>query len=215
LFYLGLSQTNASRTTLLINLQPFFVLCLAHFFLPGDSFTWRKTIGIVMGFTGIVFMFIKRDSVTSTLQTGDLLILLTTFIWAINAVYTKKIIHHFQPFQLALYPMLFSIPLFLVMGWLWDNGMINKINPAILGSLFYQGLLTAGFGFVVWTYLLRQYGATTLHAFIFIMPVAGVFLGGILLGEPITPNIIVALILIAIGIVIINYRTKKTTRKAE
>jgi len=54
LFYLGLSKTNASRGTLLANLQPFFILLLAHFFIPGDRMTVRKTIGILMGFLGVV-----------------------------------------------------------------------------------------------------------------------------------------------------------------
>jgi drug/metabolite transporter (DMT)-like permease len=46
LFYLGLSKSNASRGTLLLNLQPFFTLFLAHFFIPGDPITVRKTLGI-------------------------------------------------------------------------------------------------------------------------------------------------------------------------
>jgi drug/metabolite transporter (DMT)-like permease len=54
LFYLGLSKSNASRGTLLANLVPFFILFLAHFFIPGDRITRKKFFGILLGFGGIV-----------------------------------------------------------------------------------------------------------------------------------------------------------------
>ena len=51
LLYFGLSKTNASRGTLLINLQPFFVLFLAHYFIPGDRITKKKILGDSLGGT--------------------------------------------------------------------------------------------------------------------------------------------------------------------
>jgi drug/metabolite transporter (DMT)-like permease len=57
--------------------------------------------------------------------------------------------------------------------------------------------------------LLQKYGAVALHSFIFIMPIAGVLLGGLILREPITINIMIALVLIVAGILIIHYRQKK------
>jgi len=104
LLYAGLSRTNASRATLLINLQPFFVLFLAHCFIPGDQITKRKILGLFMGFTGMAMVFMGRKGVTTDIQTGDLMILMTAFVWACNTVYTKKIINAFDPFQIVLYP---------------------------------------------------------------------------------------------------------------
>ncbi len=60
LIHLGLSKTAASRGALLTNLQPFFVLILAHFFLKDDVITFRKTIGILMGFTGVFFCVLRK-----------------------------------------------------------------------------------------------------------------------------------------------------------
>jgi len=48
-----------------------------------------------------------------------------------------------------------------------------------------------------------------LHSFIFIMPVSGVLLGGLVLGEPSTVNIIKALFLIVSGILLVNFKQKK------
>jgi drug/metabolite transporter (DMT)-like permease len=209
LFYLGLSKSNASRGTLLANFQPFFTLFLAHFFIPGDQITRRKIMGILMGFAGVAFVFLEKKGVTSDFNTGDTMILAAAFLWACNAVYTKRIISAFQPFQITLFPMVISVPLFFLGGMLWDHPMITLINGKIVGAMVYQSLVTASFGFVVWNSLLQKYGAVALHSFIFIMPITGVLLGGLILGEPITANILIAMLLIVAGILIIHFRQKK------
>ena len=209
LFYLGLNKSNASRGTLLANFQPFFTLFLAHFFIPGDRITQRKIMGILMGFSGVAFVFLEKKGVTSDFNTGDIMILAAAFLWACNAVYTKRIISAFQPFQITLFPMFLSVPLFFLGGILFDHHMIAFIDSKIIGAMVYQSLVTASFGFVVWNSLLKKYGAVALHSFIFIMPITGVLLGGLILGEPITINILIAMLLIVAGILIIHFKQKK------
>ena len=209
LFYLGISKTNASRATLMLNLQPFFTLFLAHFFISGDRITKRKTIGIMLGFAGVIFVFMEKKGVTANFRIGDLIILFAAFLWACNAVYTKRIIHAFKPFHMVLYPMIFSVPFFFFEGFVWDSTMIAHVDAKVFCALLYQGLVAASFCFVAWITLLQKYGAVALHSFIFIMPVSGVLLGGLVLGEPITVNIIIALLLIVSGILLVNFKQKK------
>jgi drug/metabolite transporter (DMT)-like permease len=87
--------------------------------------------------------------------------------------------------------------------------MISKLDLKILGAVLYQSLVTAAFGFVTWNTLLRKYGAVALHSFIFIMPIAGVALGYLVLGEPITSKLLIALVLIVVGILIVHWRPKR------
>jgi drug/metabolite transporter (DMT)-like permease len=209
LFYLGLSKSNASRGTLLVNFQPFFTLFLAHFFIPGDRITKRKIMGILLGFAGVAFVFLEKKGVTSDFEVGDVMILAAAFLWSCNAVYTKRIISAYKPFQIALFPMIFSVPFFFLEGVLWDHHMITFIDSKIIGAMVYQSLVTASFGFVVWNSLLQRYGAVALHSFIFIMPITGVLLGGLILGEPITINILIAMLLIVAGMLIIHFKQKK------
>jgi drug/metabolite transporter (DMT)-like permease len=209
LFYLGLSKSNASRGTLLVNFQPFFTLFLAHFFIPGDRITKRKIMGILLGFAGVAFVFLEKKGVASDFEVGDVMILAAAFLWSCNAVYTKRIISAFKPFQIALFPMIFSVPFFFLEGVLWDHHMIAFINSKIIGAMVYQSLVTASFGFVVWNSLLQRYGAVALHSFIFIMPITGVLLGGLILGEPITINILIAMLLIVAGILMTHIKQKK------
>ncbi len=211
LFYIGLSKTYASRSVLIANLLPFMVLFLSHYFIPGDRITVKKFIGIMMGFTGVVFMFFERKGVTTDLQTGDIIVFMAVLIWSGNAVYTKKIINNFVPFQLVFYPMIFAAPFFFIGGVFMDEKMIFDLNYKVMCGLLYQIFVTASFGFVAWSTLLKKYGASALHSFVFIMPIAGVSLGGILLGEPITSKILVALILITSGILLVHFKVRKFT----
>ncbi len=107
MFYFGLSKSNASRGTLLANLVPFWILFLAHFYIPGDRITGRKFLGILLGFSGVAFMFAETAGVASGFRTAELIILLATFIWACSVIYLKRIIADFNPFQITLYSMVF------------------------------------------------------------------------------------------------------------
>ncbi len=209
LFYLGLSKSNASRGALLSNLLPFFILFLAHFFIPGDRITRRKFIGILLGFSGVVFMFLDEQGVQTGFRTGDFIILVAVTVWACSTVYLKRIISTFPPFQVVLYSTMFSVPLFFLGALLWDNTMVFQLNAPVVGALLYQSLITASFGFVAWNTLLKKYGAVALHSFVFIMPIAGVTLGGLVLGEPITIKILLALAFIVFGIFVVHWQPKK------
>ena len=209
LFYFGISKTNASRATLIVNLQPFFVLFLAHFFIPGDNITIRKLVGILLAFLGVAFVFMEKKGTTAEFQAGDLIMLVVAVLWAVNAIYTKKIISAYSAFQIAVYPMLFAIPFFFLESFLWDPVFLSRLNFTVVASLAYQSLVTASFGFIAWNSMLKIYGAFSLHTFVFIIPVSGVVFGGLILGEPVTYKLLIALSLIAIGLLFVHLKQEK------
>lgn len=201
----GIKKTLASRSALICNLQPFFVLIFAHFFIAGDRITIKKFIGILLGFIGAGFIFLEKNAMASDIRTGDLLIFLSTVIWAVNGVYTKKVLHHYRPYQLAALPGLLSAPFFFIGAVMFDGEMIRTIDTGIVLAMLYQSLITASIGYIVWITMLRKFGAVTLHSFIFLMPVSGVFFGGLVLNEPVaTRNILFALIFIIAGVATVH-----------
>jgi drug/metabolite transporter (DMT)-like permease len=208
LFYLGLNMTTASRGTLIGNLLPFVVLLLAHFFIPGDTITGRKVIGILLGFCGILFVVLDKEGVTVDVKTGDLLIFFAVIIWGMSAIYVKKLTATIHPLIISLYPMFLAAPCFLLVGFFWDDGMVRFIDMSIVISLLYQSFVTASFCYIAWNTMIKKYGATALHSFVFVMPVSGVFFGVVLLGEPFTPHILASISLIAAGIIVINSKKK-------
>lgn len=210
LLYLGLSKTLASRGALVVNTMPFFVLIFAHFYIPEDRITLRKVVGMGLGFSGVALALIDGGPSGSGAYPGDWILILATLIWAVNAVYTKAIIHRFRPFQLVLYPMLCAAPIQFMAGYFWDEAMIFKISGPIVMAVIYQSLITAALGFVAWSTLLRRYGATTLHSFVFIMPISGVTASSLILKEPLNATLIAAVVLVAAGIAIITIKARQT-----
>lgn len=209
LFYHGLSLTYASRGILIVNFQPFVVLILAHFFIAGDRITKKRVTGLVLGFSGVLCVLLDTGGLSANLKSGDVIVFMATILWGINTVYVKRIISGFRAFHVVLYPMVISAPFFLLAGALWDPVPVGDINLTVAGALFYQSMVTAAFGFVAWSFFLKIYGAVTTQSFIFIMPISGVLLGGLVLGEPLTGNILVALVLIGTGIAVVNFRRKR------
>ena len=212
LFYKGLSKTYASRGSLLANMQPFFVLFLAHYFIAGDRMNRRKVIGMVLAFCGVAFVFFQKGDINADLRLGDGIVLMAAFVWACNGVYTKRILSGLEPFQIVLFQTLLAGPLFFLEAFLWDPEMVSNFNMDVFLALLYQGVIVTSFGFVAWNTMLQRYGAVALHSFVFIMPMVGVILGGLVLNEPITPNIGVAMFLVAAGIIVVNYRTRRKTQ---
>ena len=154
-------------------------------------------------------MFLDEAGISGGLRTGDHIILLAVGIWSCSTVYLKRIINSFSPFQVVMYSTMFSVPFFLIEALLWDRSMVFQLNARVIGALIYQSLITASFGFVAWNTMLQKHGAVAMYSFIFIMPIAGVTLGGIILGEPITIKILLALVFIVSGILVVHWRAKK------
>jgi drug/metabolite transporter (DMT)-like permease len=179
-------------------------MILAHYYIPGDAINMKKMLGLVLGFGGVVILFIDGVTLTNTGLTGDLLVLLAVLIWGGHVVYIKKINTGFHPVQISLYPMLMAAPLFLVSGYFFDGQMIRYFDSAIIQSLLYQIFVTASFGIVAWNTMLQKFGATALHSFIFVMPISGVFFGVSLLGEPLTTNLLLSICLVVAGLLAVN-----------
>ena len=203
-FYLGLSKTTASHGTLIANALPFFVMILAHFYIPGDTITVKKIIGLILGFSAVVILFFDNIALTADFLQGDLLVLVAVLVWSGNVIYIKKVIDQFHPIQITLYTMMLAAPMFFISGFFLDGDMVSYVDVSIIGSLLYQALVTASFGMVAWYTMIGKYGATALHSFIFIMPISGVFLGIALLNEPLTAHLIISIILVVTGLIVIN-----------
>lgn len=204
LFYVGQNKTTASHATLIANALPFVVMVLAHLFIQGDTITLKKTVGLCLGFTGVLVLFFDHLVMTDEALQGDLMIFIAVLVWGCNAVYVKRIIADFHPVQVTLYPMIMAAPVFALCGFIVDDEMVRFLDTGIVCSLFYQTFVTASFGLVAWNTMVRKYGATVLHSFVFIMPIAGVFFGVVLLDEPITTNLIASILLVTTGLIVVN-----------
>lgn len=205
--YVGLQYTLASRTYILVYTAPFFVALGAHFFLRGDRLNTWKAVGLILSFAGVATLF-KKDlgSLSFSALPGDLMALAAGVMWGATTVYLKKYLsHRTLPLQTLFYQVFFSAPLLFLVSFVIEDPIVSGFSLVTGFSVFYQCIIVAFISYLVWFELIHRYPVSLLHAFSFFTPVFGVFLSGaLILGEVITPCLIVALILISTGMVLVN-----------
>ena len=209
LIFVGLKYTLASRGYVLLYVAPFFAAIGAHFFLAGDRFTVWKAAGLLSAFGGVVVLFMKNlGSFSFEALPGDVLFLIAGAMWGATTVYIKKyLVQHTEALQILFYQLFFSAPFLLIFSILLEDSFIWGASFALVFSLFYQCIIVAFLSYLVWFMLVSRYPVSLMHAFSFFTPLFGVLFSGLLiLGETIRSNLVVALILVSLGMVLVNYQ---------
>lgn len=204
LIFLALDFTTVARSTLMVNAMPFWVLLGAHFLL-GEHMSARKLVGLVLAFAGVALVFSDKLSLPDPAALkGDIMSLGAGVLWAATTLVIKRgRLAHASAEKVLLYQLVVSAV--VVLPLLPFAGPLLR-HPSALstGALLFQAVYVVAFTYVVWFWLMRRYPAAGLSSFAFLTPAFGVLCGGILLGEPLSLRIFLALGLIAAGLVIVN-----------
>jgi drug/metabolite transporter (DMT)-like permease len=205
--YWGTAFTVASRAIIFLYTHSIWAAIGAHFFLKGDHLTPMKTSGLILAFIGVVSVFgVRSNNLPSTYWIGDLLEVIAALFWAATTVYIKKVasVRPIDHYQTLFSQLFFSIPV-LAVGWiLLDLGKPIVLTAPVLGALVYQSLLVAFFSYLLWFWMIHTYAVSRLAAFIFLAPLFGVLLGGILQGDPLPLQLWVGLGCVGGGIYLVN-----------
>ncbi|HJU31547.1 MAG TPA: EamA family transporter, partial [Hyphomicrobiaceae bacterium] len=108
------------------------------------------------------------------------------------------------PEKVLLYQLAVSAALLLPLSYAMGEPGIVLLDATVLAAFAYTVVVVAFVSYVAWFWLVRTYPPTRLAAFTFLSPVFGVAAGGMLLGEPFTPSLAAALLLIGFGILLVN-----------
>ena len=138
---------------------------------------------------------------------GDLMVLTSGLLLGLRIVYMKRLTQGIHPGKLLLWQAALSIPAFLALSLVFEGGHTYQLNTQIISGILYQGLVIAGFGFMLHTILLKRYVASRLGVFHFATPIFGVIFSNLLLGEVISIGLIGSMILVAVGVTIVNYES--------
>jgi drug/metabolite transporter (DMT)-like permease len=203
-FTLGVDLTLAGRASLFINTYPFFVAILAHFFISNDRLNIRKVLGLILAFCGVFAVFRDRIADSDSRAIGDSLMLISGFLLGVLSVYTKRLVQRINTYKLLLWEMILALPLFFGLGLIFERAYPHTISLSLILSVIYQGMVVAGFCFVVWTLLLKRHSASKISAFMFATPLFGVGLSSLILREPVTLYLVIGAILVASGIYVVN-----------
>ena len=204
----GTHFTLAGRSTVFISIYPFFTAFFAHIFIPGDRLSRLKVIGMILSFVGVATIFAESLAVGRLDHLpGDILVFISGLLLGVRQVYTKRLTQNIDPARILLWQAALSLPIFIVASLLLEDQSSYQFSTAIVGAILYQGLVIAGFCFMVITTLLRRHRASRLGVFGFVTPVIGVVLSNVLLGEGISTGLLVSMFLVGIGIAIVNYES--------
>ena len=205
-FNWGTKLTEVGRASLLLNTYPLFIALLAHFFIQHDRLTAFKTIGLAVAFVGVCFIFYGKSGTNlSTRYLGDLIILLSGFLLAMIHILLKRFMSRMHQFQLLFGQMVIGVPTYFVLSWFFEGGKAayGFSYSSFLG-LAYQGIVVAGFCFIVWVSVLKRYPPSRLSSFFFTTPLWGVLFGHLFFHEPITISLLVGATFVATGIFLVN-----------
>ena len=215
LIFVGLEFTLASRGYVILYAAPFFAALGAHFFLVDDRFTRWKASGLILAFGGLIVLFLKNlGTLSFEALPGDILFLCAGASWGATTVYIKKYLaQRAEPLQILFFQLFFSIPFLFALSLAFEDPVVTGFSLLTAVSLFYQCILVAFLSYLGWFVLVSSYPVSLLHAFSFFTPIFGVIFSGVLiLGEAISPNLVLALIMVSLGMVLVNYQpVDKTT----
>ncbi|AFM25043.1 DMT family transporter [Desulfomonile tiedjei] len=207
LLYWGTAYTDASRAIIILYTHPFWVALGAHLLIPEDRLTFAKTAGLILAFFGVVSVFGSRPNVyNANAWVGDLMEIGAGALWAATTIYIKRFVLSTEAthYQTLFAQLFFSIPVLVGGSLLLEWGRPLHFPSQVLISLFYQVVIIATISYVLWFWMIHRYQVSRLAAFTFLAPLFGVLLSWLMLGESLSPLLLLGLSLVAIGIYLVN-----------
>ncbi|MBD1221329.1 DMT family transporter [Virgibacillus halodenitrificans] len=213
-FYNGLGKVSGMQGAILVSSGTFFTVILAHFFYHNDRLNWKKAIGLVAGFGGVIVANWGSELQLSFQLTGEGYMILAALTGAIGTIMAKELAVGIHPFALTGWQLTIGAALLLVIGLpRLDEGAIT-FTPLGYGLLIYSALLSAA-AFALWYSILKYNKAGEISMFKFITPVSGAILSAMFVpGERLNLFIIGALFLVAVGIIAVNYKGRAARKAA-
>ncbi|WP_330363747.1 DMT family transporter [Butyrivibrio sp. WCD2001] len=206
-FFMSLAHITGVRGSIINASGNFFAIIVAVYLFHFEKFTLRKFIGCVVGFCGILLIFGGINAFGSeavTLQ-GEGAMLTAAFFYALSSCFIKIYSKEESPVVLSGYQFMLGGVILFTIGFFMGGHLIFGSAACVL-NLIYMGFISAG-AYTLWGILLKHNPVSRVSILGFMNPVMGVVLSAILLGEKneaFSARGIVALVLVAAGVVIVN-----------
>ena len=207
--YLGLQHTSASRLTVFLYTSPFWVALLLPRFIATEHLRRLQWVGLAMAFAAVALAF-SEAFVHSSMPgqwKGDAMGLAAGLLWGLTTVAIRttriatvsaeKSLFYQLGVTAAVTPLLS-----LALGETWSF----DYSGLAWGSVFLQTVVGAFASYLTWMWMLRHYPATQMATFTFLTPLFALVFGVMLLGEPLTLQLVLALAGVAAGIVLVSRR---------
>ena len=203
--YWGFMYTTAARGVLFIYAAPFFVALGAHWLFPEERLHGTKIAGLVAAFTGLTLAFADGLRLPTHREVfGDLLELAGASLWATTSLIIKARGQGTSPHRTLFYQLAGSAVLLGALAVVSGEPGVTRLGAPVVAAVLYQIVAVAFVSYLAWFWLLTRYPASHLHAYTFWTPLFGLLAAWLLLGEPVTPALALAMACVALGIYLVN-----------
>ena len=208
--FLGLQFTTASRMAVFIYLSPFVVALGMPFIARSEKLRSVQWLGLSVAFAGVAIAFAEGFHAPAAGERqwlGDALGIAAAALWGATTLAIRASRLATAPpektlaYQLAISGVLLTLAA-LATGERWPAVMA----PLSAGSMVFQTVIVTFASYLAWFWLVRHYPATRIASFTLLTPVAGLSFGVLLLNEPLTLRLLIALVAVATGLLLVNRR---------
>ncbi|MDV7339104.1 DMT family transporter [Terasakiella sp. A23] len=206
LIYWGLEFTNASRAVVFLYIAPFVVAIGSQILFPSEKLNRLQFAGLACSFLGLIVAFGESLSLPDeTMLIGDMMLIVAAVLWGATTLLIKAgPLAKTPPSKTLFYQLCVSAVMLFIGTYLLGEPGIIRLSEAAIYSMIYQTVWVAAMTYTFWFWLIKHYPAPKLSSFSFLTPLFGVFAGIILLDEPLTVSLIIAMCLVAAGIYLVN-----------
>ena len=202
----GVQKVQSNLAAILMSSTPISATILAHMYTDKEKINIFKILGILLGFSGILYLFSDNLLITKDNIFSALMILLGSTFYVIGGILTLKISHKKNENVTASILIwgtiiIFPISIFFEQPW----NLTPRLDSTL--SLIYLGIFPTGIAWLLRFMILKNNGLVFQSQVAYLIPIFGVILGYIFLQEIVTSKVIFALIAVVLGI----YFVKKST----
>ena len=195
----GIKSVQSNLAAILMSTTPLSSTILGHFYTKNEKFNFIKTFGILIGFSGIIYLFSDNLLIDENNFVSALLILLGSTCYVIGGVLTLKISkkrNENVTGSILIWAVLILIPLTIFLEEPW------KLNPRLDStiSVIYLGLVSTGLAWLLRFRILVNNGLIFQSQVSYLIPIFGIFLSYIFLNELITTKVLISLTAVCVGI---------------
>ena len=207
----GVKSVQSNLAAILMSTTPLSSTILGHFYTKNEKFNFIKTFGILIGFSGILYLFSDNLLIDDNNFLSALLILLGSTCYVVGGVLTLKISkkkNENVTGSILIWAVIILIPLVSFIEQPWN--VTPRLDSTI--SVIYLGLVSTGVAWLLRFRILVKNGLIFQSQVSYLIPIFGTILSYIFLKELITTKVLISLIAVCVGIYFVRKADyKKTT----
>lgn len=184
LTYWGTKFVFSNLGAILWGLLPLCVAFMAHFYLPDDKLTNRKSAGMVIGLMGTILLFYNKDMLgQGQTSIGILAILLSVVLAAWPNVHLKMQKNKINPYHLNAVGMTISGLIFLVFAMIFENQATIPLDVKNIFAIFFLTVPGTVVTWGIYIWLFNHLPVTQISYTAFYPPIIATFVGWVFLDE--------------------------------